>query len=76
MTEKYFVREEAAGEIRQRGIPCTKGTLAKLASIGGGPVYRVFGKNALYTLADINEWIDRKISAPRASTSGGRSNES
>ena len=69
MPEKYHTRAEASDYIESVGLPCTKATLGKLASTGGGPAYRMFGNRAVYTLDDLNAWIDAKLSAPRRSTS-------
>ena len=50
MSYKTYLRRRAAAEYlrEQRGIPCSEKTLAKLACIGGGPVYRLFGRIPLY----------------------------
>jgi hypothetical protein len=45
----YLRRKAAAEYLRGRwGIPCSEKTLAKLACIGGGPVYRLCGRTPLY----------------------------
>lgn len=51
MSHKTYLRRRPAAEYlrEQRGIPCSEKTLAKLACIGGGPVYRLFGRIPLYT---------------------------
>ena len=46
----YLRRRAAAAYLREnRGFPCSEKTLAKLACIGGEPVYRLFGRIPLYT---------------------------
>lgn len=70
MDQKFLSRAEAADYINARGLPCTKLTLQKLATIGGGPVFRRFGRRAVYLPQDLDKWIDSKLSAPLASTSG------
>lgn len=60
-------RREASAYINQRGFPCSHNTLAKLASVGGGPVYQKFGKVAVYTEENLDRYIAEKLSAPRAS---------
>ena len=52
-----------------RGIPTSEKTLAKLACIGGGPVYRLFGRIPLYLIADLDVYADAKLSKPVRSTS-------
>jgi hypothetical protein len=50
MSYKTYLRRRAAAEYmrEQRRIPCSEKTLAKLACIGGGPVYPLFGPIPLY----------------------------
>jgi hypothetical protein len=67
MPSRYLNREEAARYLTdQRGAPTAAATLAKLASIGGGPPYRRVGRLALYTLEDLDRWLD-EAHAPMAS---------
>ncbi len=66
---QYLSRKSAAQYIRDRGIPTEPSTLAKYASVGGGPVSRKFGRRVLYEPQALNEWIDERLSAPRRSTS-------
>jgi hypothetical protein len=53
---------------RECGIPSTEKTLAKLASVGGGPVYRLFGRIPLYAPPDLDAYAQAKISGPVRST--------
>lgn len=70
MTVKvYQTRAEAAQYCTAKGLPVSKNTLQKFATVGGGPVYRRFGNKAIYTLADLDAWIDEKMSEPLRSTS-------
>jgi hypothetical protein len=66
---RYLTREEAAQHLTEQGLPVSRNTLQKWATTGGGPVYRRFGNRAVYTVADLNAWIEQKLSAPRASSS-------
>lgn len=68
-TQRYYSRNEAADLIKSRGLPITRNTLQKYATTGGGPVYRRFGNRAVYLAADLDAWIEEKLSSPRASTS-------
>jgi len=43
-------------------------TLAKLASTGGGPVFRKAGRCSLYEITDLDAWAQAKISEPIRST--------
>lgn len=66
----YLRRRTAAEYLRaNRGIPCSEKTLAKLACIGGGPVYRLFGRFPLYLIADLDAYAEAKLSKPVHSTS-------
>ena len=65
-------RQETAQRIRDRGIPCTDGTLANMASDGTGPIYRVIAGRCFYLDADIEAWIASRISAPICKVSDAR----
>jgi hypothetical protein len=71
MTYKTYLRRRAAAEYlrENRGIPTSEKTLAKLACIGGGPVYRLFGRIPLYLIADLDTYAEGKLSKPVRSTS-------
>ena len=70
-TSNFYLRREAAAEYIEKkwGMPCSGKTLAKLAVIGGGPVYRKAGKYPLYIAQDLDEWVQSRISNPIRSTS-------
>lgn len=70
-TRKFLSRPEAAAYVADMGLPCTTGTLAKLASTGGGPAFRKFGRTVRYVLEDLDAWVASRLSAPVRSTSGG-----
>ena len=69
MSVIYLDRREAAEYLTGRGLKITRNTLQKMATVGGGPIYRVFGIRALYTQVELDDWAASKISAPRTSTS-------
>jgi hypothetical protein len=61
----YLTRSEAAKRIRDLfGIPCTASTLATKACDGSGPVYRLGGGKALYSVADVDEWASEQLGPP------------
>lgn len=70
MEKRFLSREEAAQYLTERGLKTAKGTLQKWVTTGGGPAYRRFGKRAVYLVEELNEWAERKLSAPRLSSSG------
>ena len=73
MQERYFDRREAADYLTtQRGLRISRNTLQKMATLGGGPPYRVFGIRAVYEKVDLDDWAAAKLSDKRASTSARR----
>jgi hypothetical protein len=69
-TPKYLRRKAAADYVRQCwGAPCTLNTLAKLAVVGGGPLFRRAGRIPLYTTDWLDQWVEAKLSKPLRSTS-------
>jgi len=67
MTE-YLRRRQAADYLISRYGAFTCETLAKLASVGGGPTFRKIGRFPVYTRADLDRWADRRMSPPVSST--------
>jgi len=67
---RFLRRAEASEYIKSTwGIPCAVRTLAKLAVIGGGPLFHRSGRLPLYTQSDLDRWAASKISGKYASTS-------
>lgn len=67
---QYLRRSEAAEYVRLKyGFPCSRQWLAKLAVIGGGPVFRKAGRTPIYAPADLDLWALSRIGAPQCSTS-------
>lgn len=62
-------RTRTAEELTARGYPIAAATLRTLACRGGGPIYRTFGRVAVYRWADAVAWAEGRLSAPRRSTS-------
>jgi hypothetical protein len=71
MSSSAYLRRLAAAEyLRTKwGVPCSPKTLAKLACVGGGPVYRLFGRIPLYTPTDLDAYAESKLGKPVRSTS-------
>ena len=66
----YLSRAQAATYLTNRGLRISKQTLAKLASIGGGPEYQVFGSRlVVYSEQALIAWAASRLSKPRRSTS-------
>lgn len=66
---EYLTRTEASDYLHSKGYPVAKGTLQKLASVGGGPIYHRFGHRALYKAESLIAWAQSRLSKPISSTS-------
>lgn len=51
------------------GITVAPATLAKFASVGGGPAITYFATTPLYALGDLDTWAYSKLHVPAHSTS-------
>jgi hypothetical protein len=58
--DRMYTRVEAANALSTIGYPCTAGVLATLASRGGGPSYRRFGKRVIYRGSDLVTWAEAR----------------
>jgi hypothetical protein len=68
------LRRKAASRYlsENHGLPCAPSTLAKLAVIGGGPIFRRAGRIPLYETPDLDAYAASKLSGPLRSTSDAR----
>lgn len=55
--------------LRKHGIPVALSTLAKMATVGGGPAMQHAGRIPLYHVNDLDAWAAKRLSAPVHSTS-------
>jgi hypothetical protein len=62
-------REASQYLFEKHGIRHAAGTLAKLASIGGGPAYRKAGRRAIYDVPALDAYAEHIISEPATSSS-------
>lgn len=67
--EKPLRRAEAAEFLTSKGFPIAVSTLAKLATIGGGPIFRRYGRWPVYQAADLLDWARNRTSQAVHSTS-------
>jgi len=67
--ERRLSRKEAAEYLTNLGYRVASTTLAKLACVGGGPLFSSFGRKPLYKPADLLNWAQSRSSGPRQSTS-------
>jgi hypothetical protein len=68
-TKQYLSRREASEYLASRGLRTAVATLAKYATIGGGPEFRSFGRFPRYEPSALDAWIKSKLTDPRRSTS-------
>jgi hypothetical protein len=67
---KFLRRIDAATYVKNRwGLPCSPRWLAKLAVVGGGPIYRKAGRTPIYAPADLDDWALARIGRPQRSSS-------
>jgi hypothetical protein len=67
---RYLRRKAAAEYVRQVwGAPCSPNWLAKLAVVGGGPLFRRAGRIPLYTSDWLDQWMEARLGKPLRSTS-------
>jgi hypothetical protein len=63
-------RSEAAAYLSSIcGLPIAAATLAKLASIGGGPRFHRAGRIPLYPSEELDRWAAERLGPLRTSTS-------
>lgn len=61
----YYRRNDAAHYLKEKyGFPCSPAWLAKLASTGGGPVFRKAGRVPLYSRESLDTWAQERLSEP------------
>ena len=67
--QTFLRREQAAAYLQERYGAYTTETLAKLATIGGGPPFQKFGRFPLYRPDLLDEWALSRMSKTVHSTS-------
>lgn len=65
---EFLRRDKAAEFLQERYGAYTVETLAKLASVGGGPTFHRFGRFPVYSRADLQDWAQARITGPFSST--------
>lgn len=67
---KRYRRTDAAKYLTdEQGLPCSPKTLAKLACVGGGPKFQMFGRFPVYPEPELDRYADSKLSPLVSSTS-------
>ncbi len=69
---QYLSRHDAARRVRELyGIPCEPSSLAKYATYGTGPIYRLVGNRAMYLPEDVDAWVATLVGPPIRCASKG-----
>jgi hypothetical protein len=67
---RRFRRSEASDYLRAHfGVSIKPATLAKLATVGGGPRFEHFGRWPMYRQAELDRWARGRLSPLKTSTS-------
>ena len=62
---RFLTRREASAYLWERHqIQRSPRTLQKLASLGGGPLFRKIGRQPVYTPRDLDRWARALVSPP------------
>ncbi len=61
--------EASAYLLAVHGVPIKASTLAKMATIGGGPIFQKSGPTPLYMVEELDRWASARLGKPRSSTS-------
>jgi hypothetical protein len=66
---KFFNREEAAAYLADKwGVRMAPATLAKKATVGGGPPFRRDGRFPVYSDAGLDAWAQQRLGSEVRST--------
>ncbi len=69
MSPKFLRRKAASKYLDEKwGLPRAASTLAKLAVIGGGPIFRKAGRIPLYEPADLDKYAEDQLGRTMRST--------
>jgi hypothetical protein len=60
--DALLTRVETAEALTEEGFPIRPSTLATMATRGGGPPFRRFGRVPLYLWAESLEWAQSRLS--------------
>ncbi len=66
---RRFSRREASNYLATLGYQVAPTTLAKYATVGGGPTYEKFGHKPLYSEGELLAWVASRTTGPRRNSS-------
>ena len=76
MGKRLLQAKEASAFLDDHGYTTSAATLNKMACLGGGPMFRKFGRFRVYTEDDLLAWANGRLSEAMRSTSEYRVNSS
>ena len=63
--KKFLNKKEASLYLsNELGLTISDKTLSKYITTGHGPKYFKFGWRVVYTIDNLNDWVNRKLSKP------------
>ena len=68
LSERFLSSDCASRFLASYGCRVAPKTLAKIRCVGGGPVFRRFGRLVVYLESDLLAWAKDRISEPRQNT--------
>ncbi len=66
---KYLRRNDAANYLKRKYGSGSRASLAKFATVGGGPKFRKLGRITLYTEETLDDWAEARMGPLQSSTS-------
>jgi hypothetical protein len=67
--DTLLTRDDTAAALTAAGFPISKTTLQTMATRGGGPAYRKFGRHVVYRWSTTLAWARGRLSEEIKSTS-------
>lgn len=59
---KFLTRRQASAYLTAKYFPCAAASLARMATQGGGPIFRKAGLMVLYEQRRLDEWAAARVS--------------
>ncbi|MFI4948006.1 MAG: hypothetical protein ACHQC9_04330 [Alphaproteobacteria bacterium] len=66
--DTLLTRRAAAAALTEAGFQTAPATLARKASVGGGPAYHRYGPRVVYRWSDLLDWARSRLGPPIRST--------
>jgi hypothetical protein len=69
--DTLLTRAMASAALTTAGYRVSKATLASMATRGGGPRYRLLGRQPLYRWGDLLDWVESRCHEPKRHSTQG-----